>query len=109
MRVIAAWLECFPEKPSWCRNEHVCQGRKSVKHFELSNGLDTAPYKNIPFLFCFVTFYFCLSQEQNDALKNDEIEDVDPPTLQALKELGAFGLQVPTKYGTLLNFVLRDG
>ena len=25
-RVIAAWLECFPEKPSWCRNEQVCQG-----------------------------------------------------------------------------------
>ena len=24
-RVIAAWLECFPEKSSWCRNEQVCQ------------------------------------------------------------------------------------
>ena len=22
----AAWLECFQEKPSWWRNEHVCQG-----------------------------------------------------------------------------------
>ena len=21
LRVIAAWLECFPEKSSWCRNE----------------------------------------------------------------------------------------
>ena len=48
LRVIAAWLECFPEKPSWCRNEQVCQGRKSVKRFEQSNGLDTALYKNIP-------------------------------------------------------------
>ena len=19
-------LECFPEKPSWCQNEQVCQG-----------------------------------------------------------------------------------
>ena len=28
--VIAAWLECFPEKPSWCRNEQVCQGRQKV-------------------------------------------------------------------------------
>ena len=27
----AAWLECFPEKPSW--NEQVCQGGKSVKRF----------------------------------------------------------------------------
>ena len=24
--VIAAWLECFPEKSSWCQNEQVCQG-----------------------------------------------------------------------------------
>ncbi|KAI0224087.1 Very long-chain specific acyl-CoA dehydrogenase, mitochondrial [Lamellibrachia satsuma] len=38
-------------------------------------------------------------EEINDPLKNDEIEDVDPPTLEALKEMGAFGLQVPTKYG----------
>ena len=22
--------ECFPEKPSWCRNEQVCQGRQKV-------------------------------------------------------------------------------
>ena len=47
---IAAWLECFQEKPSWCRNEQVCQGRKSVKRFERYNGLDNALYKNIPFL-----------------------------------------------------------
>ena len=37
----------LPEKPSWCRNEHVCQeGQQSVKTFERSNGLDTALYKN---------------------------------------------------------------
>ena len=41
---IAARLECFQEKPSWCRNEQVCQGRKSVKRFERSNGRDTALY-----------------------------------------------------------------
>ena len=46
---IAAWLECFPEKSSWCRNEQVCQG-VMVKRFERSNGLDTALYKNIPLL-----------------------------------------------------------
>ena len=27
-------LECFPEKPSWCRNEQVCQGKERVKRFE---------------------------------------------------------------------------
>ena len=26
--IIAAWLECFPEKPSWCRNEQFCQEGK---------------------------------------------------------------------------------
>ena len=46
-----AWLECFQEKPSWCRNEQVWQGRKSVKRFEQSNGPDTALYKNIPLPF----------------------------------------------------------
>ncbi len=50
-RLIAARLECFQEKPSRCWNEQVCQGRKSVKHFEWSNGLDTALYKNIPLAF----------------------------------------------------------
>ena len=49
--IIAAWLECLPEKPSWCRNEPVCQGRKCVKRFERANGLDTALYKNIPLPF----------------------------------------------------------
>ena len=44
---IVAWLECFQEKPSWRRNEQVCQGRKRVKRFERSNGLDAALYKNI--------------------------------------------------------------
>ena len=37
---IGTWLECFPEKPSWCWNEQVCQGRKRVKRFERSNGLN---------------------------------------------------------------------
>ena len=30
LRVLAAWLECFQEKLSWCWNEQVCQGRKRV-------------------------------------------------------------------------------
>ena len=48
-RVIAAWLECFPEKSSWCRNQQVCQ---EVKCLEPSSGLDTMLYKNIHLLFC---------------------------------------------------------
>ena len=62
---IAAWLECFQEKPSWCRNEQVCQGRKSVKRFERSNGLDTALYKTIPlyansnFMDRCIVFFLC--------------------------------------------------
>jgi len=37
--------------------------------------------------------------EQNDPLKNDELEKVPPETVQALQELGAFGLQVPVELG----------
>ena len=44
-RLVAASLECFPEKPSWCRNEQVCQGGR----FERSNGLDTALYQKNTF------------------------------------------------------------
>eukprot|EP00795_Rhopilema_esculentum_P017018 gene17018-8523_t len=54
-------------------------------------------------------------QESNDALKNDEIEKVDDVTMQGLKELGAFGLQVPqeldgvgltnTQYARLVEIV----
>ena len=29
-RVIVAWLECFPEKSNWCRNEQVCRRVKSA-------------------------------------------------------------------------------
>ena len=50
LRVIAAWLKFFQKKPSWCRNEQVCQGRKSVKRFVRYNGLNTAVYKNVPLL-----------------------------------------------------------
>ena len=47
--VIAAWLECFPEKSTWCRNE-VPRGKvQRTLRFEQSNGLDTALYKSIPF------------------------------------------------------------
>ena len=60
---IAASLECFPEKPSWCRNEQVCQrGAKSVKRFERSHGLDTALYKNIPLTFYLLHFLMSFLQ-----------------------------------------------
>ncbi|XP_045199598.2 very long-chain specific acyl-CoA dehydrogenase, mitochondrial-like [Mercenaria mercenaria] len=35
-------------------------------------------------------------EEQNDASKNDLLEKVDDDTMEGLKALGAFGLQVPT-------------
>ena len=63
LRMIAAWLECFQEKSSWCRNEQVCQGRKSVKHFERSNGLDgychTALHKTIPLPLFYLQLAHC--------------------------------------------------
>ena len=40
-------------------------------------------------------------REVNNAAKNDEIAEVEPQTLQGLKEMGAFGLQVPVDLGGL--------
>uniref|UniRef100_A0A8C5K973 Very long-chain specific acyl-CoA dehydrogenase, mitochondrial n=1 Tax=Jaculus jaculus TaxID=51337 RepID=A0A8C5K973_JACJA len=38
-------------------------------------------------------------EEVNDPAKNDALEKVEETTLQGLKELGAFGLQVPSELG----------
>uniref|UniRef100_A0A8C2VCZ6 Very long-chain specific acyl-CoA dehydrogenase, mitochondrial n=1 Tax=Chinchilla lanigera TaxID=34839 RepID=A0A8C2VCZ6_CHILA len=40
-------------------------------------------------------------EEVNDPAKNDTLEQVEETTLQGLKELGAFGLQVPSELGGL--------
>lgn len=40
-------------------------------------------------------------EEVNDPLKNDAMEKIDDATLEGLKELGAFGLQVPESHGGL--------
>jgi very long chain acyl-CoA dehydrogenase len=39
--------------------------------------------------------------EHNDPLKNDKEEKLDDKTMLSLREMGAFGLQVPEKYGGL--------
>lgn len=39
--------------------------------------------------------------EVNDPVKNDSTASIDQATLDALWELGAFGLQAPEKYGGL--------
>ena len=48
---IAAWLECFQEKPRTVSELTGLPGEESVKRFERSNGLDTALYKTITFNF----------------------------------------------------------
>ncbi|XP_056298735.1 very long-chain specific acyl-CoA dehydrogenase, mitochondrial [Pseudoliparis swirei] len=40
-------------------------------------------------------------EEVNDAAKNDALEKVEDHTMQGLKEMGAFGLQVPADLGGL--------
>lgn len=45
--------------------------------------------------------FLSLPQEVNDPAKNDSLEKVEDDTLQGLKELGAFGLQVPSELGGL--------
>lgn len=49
-------------------------------------------------------------QEVNDPAKNDMMEQVDENTMQGLKDLGAFGLQVPSELGGvgLCNTQVRD-
>lgn len=46
----------------------------------------------------------------NDPAKNDMLEQVEEPTMQGLKELGAFGLQVPSELGGvgLCNTQVRE-
>lgn len=40
-------------------------------------------------------------QEVNDPAKNDALEKVEDHTMEGLKEMGAFGLQVPVDHGGL--------
>lgn len=46
----------------------------------------------------------------NDPAKNDALEQVEETTIQGLKELGAFGLQVPSELGGvgLCNTQVRE-
>ncbi|KAJ8416633.1 hypothetical protein AAFF_G00325110 [Aldrovandia affinis] len=39
--------------------------------------------------------------EVNDAMENDNLEKVEDSTMEGLKEMGAFGLQVPVDFGGL--------
>ena len=50
--VIASWLECFPEKPSWCQNEQVCQGVKYKVLLEWSKRLYAVLYIKIYICCC---------------------------------------------------------
>jgi len=48
---------------------------------------------------------FLVCQVHNDPLKNDELGLLDDRTLDGLRMMGAFGLQVPEGYGqTPYNF-----
>lgn len=40
-------------------------------------------------------------QEVNDPMQNDNLEKVEDRTMEGLKEMGAFGLQVPVDFGGL--------
>lgn len=46
----------------------------------------------------FINFFF---KDVNNPLKNDEIETVEPNTLEGLWDMGAFSLQVPQDLGGL--------
>lgn len=50
--------------------------------------------------------FYLFYQEINDPLKNDSLEKVEDHVMEGLKELGAFGLQVPVDNGkpSILKF-----
>lgn len=50
------------------------------------------------FSFSLQCAYVCF-QEVNDPMKNDALEKVEEHTMEGLKEMGAFGLQVPADLG----------
>ncbi len=50
------------------------------------------------FLFSLQCAYACI-QEVNDPMKNDALEKVEEHTMEGLKAMGAFGLQVPADLG----------
>ena len=60
---IAAWLECFQEKPITVSERTGLPGEESVKRFERSNGLDTALYKTIPLPVCICKYFHRLFRE----------------------------------------------
>uniref|UniRef100_A0A8C6TH02 Very long-chain specific acyl-CoA dehydrogenase, mitochondrial n=1 Tax=Neogobius melanostomus TaxID=47308 RepID=A0A8C6TH02_9GOBI len=52
-----------------------------------------------PFPSALLYLEFLTFQEVNDPAKNDALEKVEDHTMQGLKEMGAFGLQVPADLG----------
>lgn len=72
----------------------------SLRYFE-----PPAPFCSA--LFTFIQMFFFsfggvwYLQEVNDPAKNDALEKVEDHTMEGLKEMGAFGLQVPGDLGGL--------
>lgn len=52
-------------------------------------------------VYYFLPVIICIwyMQEVNDPAKNDDLEKVEDHTMEGLKEMGAFGLQVPADLG----------
>ena len=44
-----------------------------------------------------ICYLLCYMQETNDAARNDREEHVPPEIMEQLREMGAFGLQVPAE------------
>lgn len=69
------------------------------KFFEVSSLL-CLKYQFIMFwIWIWLLVFFWYLQEVNDPAINDQLEKVEDKTLDGLKEMGAFGLQVPADLG----------
>lgn len=71
---------------------------KGEQVFPFPHVLTDEQEQNLRLMLDPVTKFF---EEVNDPLKNDQLEAVEETTMKGLREIGAFGLQIPTKYGGL--------
>lgn len=85
------------ESPSFAMN--LFRGQMKLNEiFPYPSSLNDEQRENLQALVDPVAKFF---EEKNDSLKNDQLEKVPDEIMQGMKELGAFGLQVPSELGGL--------
>uniref|UniRef100_A0A8C9TVI3 Very long-chain specific acyl-CoA dehydrogenase, mitochondrial n=1 Tax=Scleropages formosus TaxID=113540 RepID=A0A8C9TVI3_SCLFO len=90
-----------PKKPSECKKVLSCPSRGHISTAQVFPFPSVLNEEQTQFLRALVGPISRFFDEVNNPMKNDELEQVEESTLQGLKEMGAFGLQVPADLGGL--------